>query len=373
VARDEQQELLALLDMGHLHFSYSDLSIAMRTSDDELVSIDASSRHFAESQTNAGPDLSSSLASTDSVDSFFKYCNTSSGNPLGTLFSTLDKSIYVFPERSMLSSSSGLHSLQEIPSTDSSPPAVPFIDLNMFTLACSHEEPPVGINPSDTLWNAEMFNQLVLPSSECSPSTAYSPMPSPGGLESPNLSRLSDGTTYESMSVTAPLVEQDDITLLLDPPLETPELHPETFHSPGILKAHPPPQADVKSPLPVGKRAYVHRKHANVEERSDCGPEEELCQTPVLNAHLGIDVADLESRAEKFRKRNPGKDLSREWLESYAGKLSARGQLIEAYRCYVVGCTQKNKRRDHILIHVGSHLDQRPFKCAHWYGLNHWT
>ncbi|KAJ7774263.1 hypothetical protein DFH07DRAFT_800825 [Mycena maculata] len=38
--------------------------------------------------------------------------------------------------------------------------------------------------------------------------------------------------------------------------------------------------------------------------------------------------------------------------------------MIENFRCYVVGCTQVNKRRDHMIIHVGSHLDQRQFKCS---------
>ncbi|EKM59146.1 uncharacterized protein PHACADRAFT_52995, partial [Phanerochaete carnosa HHB-10118-sp] len=31
--------------------------------------------------------------------------------------------------------------------------------------------------------------------------------------------------------------------------------------------------------------------------------------------------------------------------------------------CYVKGCTQTNKRRDHILVHVGSHVEHRPFQC----------
>ncbi|KAJ6627566.1 hypothetical protein B0H10DRAFT_1779652 [Mycena sp. CBHHK59/15] len=39
--------------------------------------------------------------------------------------------------------------------------------------------------------------------------------------------------------------------------------------------------------------------------------------------------------------------------------------MVKDFRCYVVGCSQVNKRRDHMIIHVGSHLNQRPFQCAH--------
>jgi early growth response protein 1 len=40
--------------------------------------------------------------------------------------------------------------------------------------------------------------------------------------------------------------------------------------------------------------------------------------------------------------------------------------LLDDYRCYVVGCTQVNKRKDHMIVHVGSHLDHRPYKCGYW-------
>lgn len=88
--------------------------------------------------------------------------------------------------------------------------------------------------------------------------------------------------------------------------------------------------------------------------------------SPVFDAHRGIDLEDLKARAERYRLRNHGREYDKRWLLSFAGKLSNKGELIEEFRCYVVGCQQVNKRRDHILIHVGAHLDQRPFKCAHW-------
>lgn len=88
--------------------------------------------------------------------------------------------------------------------------------------------------------------------------------------------------------------------------------------------------------------------------------------TPVFDAHRGIDIEELKAKAERYRLRNQGREYDKRWLISFAGKLSVRGELVEEFRCYVAGCKQVNKRRDHILIHVGAHLDQRPFKCLHW-------
>jgi len=89
--------------------------------------------------------------------------------------------------------------------------------------------------------------------------------------------------------------------------------------------------------------------------------------TPVFDAHRGMDLEELKAKAERYRLRNQGRDYDKRWLISFAGKLSAKGELVDEFRCYVSGCKQSNKRRDHILIHVGAHLDQRPFKCIHWY------
>ncbi|KAI0353561.1 hypothetical protein OH77DRAFT_1591260 [Trametes cingulata] len=87
--------------------------------------------------------------------------------------------------------------------------------------------------------------------------------------------------------------------------------------------------------------------------------------SPVLNAHTGIELDELRRRAADFRTRNPGMELDRTFLQSFAGRLSARGELLDEYRCYVIGCGQRNKRRDHILVHVGSHVEHRPWQCQH--------
>ncbi|KAJ7781520.1 hypothetical protein B0H16DRAFT_1498674 [Mycena metata] len=88
--------------------------------------------------------------------------------------------------------------------------------------------------------------------------------------------------------------------------------------------------------------------------------------TPILDAHRGITQAELEAKAFRYRQRNPGEDLDKQWLASFSGKLSAEGEMIHDFRCYVVGCTQVNKRRDHMVVHIGSHLNQKNFKCDRW-------
>ncbi|KAI1795139.1 hypothetical protein LXA43DRAFT_970799 [Ganoderma leucocontextum] len=86
---------------------------------------------------------------------------------------------------------------------------------------------------------------------------------------------------------------------------------------------------------------------------------------PVLNAHVGISLEELRQRAAECRAKHPNGELDKAFLQSFAGRLSARGELLEDYRCYVIGCGQRNKRRDHILVHVGSHVEHRPWACQH--------
>ena len=109
----------------------------------------------------------------------------------------------------------------------------------------------------------------------------------------------------------------------------------------------------------------------DAEDGPEVAADETNLGTPVFDAHRGIDLDDLKSRAARYRLRNPGRDYDNTWLVSFAGKLSKQGKLLDDFRCYVLGCDQVNKRRDHILIHVGSHLDQRPFKCRYWYVTTH--
>ena len=89
--------------------------------------------------------------------------------------------------------------------------------------------------------------------------------------------------------------------------------------------------------------------------------------TPVFNIHEGISECDLQRRANRYRRRYPGRNLDRHWLLKYAGKLNKDGKAIQDYRCYISGCAQVNKRRDHIIVHICSHVNERPFACRHWF------
>jgi hypothetical protein len=89
--------------------------------------------------------------------------------------------------------------------------------------------------------------------------------------------------------------------------------------------------------------------------------------TPLYNMHQGVSEYDLQRRVNRYRRRYPGKSLDRHWLSHYAGKLNKDGKAIEEYRCYISGCAQLNKRRDHIIVHICSHVNERPFACCHWY------
>ena len=90
-------------------------------------------------------------------------------------------------------------------------------------------------------------------------------------------------------------------------------------------------------------------------------------ETPMSNMHQGVSEYDLQRRVNRYRRRHPGKSLDRDWLSKYAGKLNKDGKVIEEYRCYISGCAQLNKRRDHIIVHICSHVNERPFACRHWY------
>jgi hypothetical protein len=88
--------------------------------------------------------------------------------------------------------------------------------------------------------------------------------------------------------------------------------------------------------------------------------------TPMFNMHQGVSEHDLQRRANRYRRRYPGRSLDRHWLSRYAGKLNKDGKATEEYRCYISGCAQVNKRRDHIIVHICSHVNERPFACRHW-------
>ena len=107
---------------------------------------------------------------------------------------------------------------------------------------------------------------------------------------------------------------------------------------------------------------------ASVREREESTSSQSspIQPSPIVNAHLGIEPDVLTEKAKRFRLRYPGQEIDQPWLLRFAGKLSQQGELMDRFRCYVVGCNQQNKRRDHILVHVGAHVDQRRFSCSMW-------
>ncbi|KAJ7591335.1 hypothetical protein C8J56DRAFT_560338 [Mycena floridula] len=85
--------------------------------------------------------------------------------------------------------------------------------------------------------------------------------------------------------------------------------------------------------------------------------------SPISNPHRGVPIETLTQKALRYRTRHPKEPYDNPWLLQFAGRLSAAGENIDDYRCYVAGCTRTNKRRDHIVTHVGSHLHHKAFQC----------
>lgn len=132
----------------------------------------------------------------------------------------------------------------------------------------------------------------------------------------------------------------------------------------GSVKHEIPPTPDLSAPMTVLQGRATLGDITSIYTNRPRGPID--MGSPVLNAHAGIDLEDLRRKADEFRTRNDC-DLDKSWLQAFAGRLSKEGELTEEFRCYVNGCTQTNRRRDHILVHVGSHVEHRPYSCLIWY------
>ena len=142
---------------------------------------------------------------------------------------------------------------------------------------------------------------------------------------------------------------------------------PDTGRSPGRLVTAPieaPRELASSSIFAVGTASMSPRNILSSNGYSK-GPLVSP-DTPVYNVHEGVSELDLQRRANRYRRRYPGRSLDRHWLLKYAGKLNKDGKAIEDYRCYISGCSQVNKRRDHIIVHICSHANERPFACSHW-------
>ncbi|KAI6004079.1 hypothetical protein EDD15DRAFT_1275372 [Pisolithus albus] len=177
--------------------------------------------------------------------------------------------------------------------------------------------------------------------------------------------QITESPTYDFRSSTAFDVVEHSITHLA----AEDELISRSLPIPQEPDREPP---QLLTRLPKWQVGYVYPDDACtssqpqvLENREDHpSPAEEKVSSPILNAHLGVELRELKRKAEKYRLDHPGENITRSWLSHFAGNLSQRGELLDDYRCYVIGCNQRNKRRDHILVHVGAHVDQRPFPCS---------
>lgn len=277
-------------------------------------------------------------------------------------------------------------------------------DVNMYNLTLLTEQPCLGVDPLDTVGRVSRSPRTgwspsgaLLPFSYKAASRGYPPMydagpdpasqgavreltPPPLSQDYPPLDIIHNIATILSTSATEELYQM----FMTDfhgaqPSLE--QFAPqESARASPIIKMEQPNEPALFVSSPKRKEFYVPPKydtfsspsdgvfspiHVRIERTRDDDPH----PSPILNAHVGIELAELIFRAQRYRARHPGQPIDRAWLMQFAGKLTDRGELVDDYRCYVVGCDQKNKRRDHIVIHVGAHVDQREFSCSMWFVL----
>ncbi|KAF7331846.1 Transcription factor Sp1 [Mycena kentingensis (nom. inval.)] len=80
---------------------------------------------------------------------------------------------------------------------------------------------------------------------------------------------------------------------------------------------------------------------------------------PVRNAHRGVSQGELEARFAQ----ETAEDVDGAWFSQFYGQMATDGRKVAEWNCYILGCSQTNKRRDHMHTHIKGHLDQRPFQC----------
>jgi len=233
-----------------------------------------------------------------------------------------------------------------------------------------------GVNPADILPAQQPIEmsppaQLLRPDFDPLPVDDFMDTPRNGGFQSPSLT-LRRGPNPEHFSFLDPAPRKGTRRLSDDEhsPFQSPS---SSEYSPSL------PVCGQKKPLRLrtNRRTITRNTHQSdlpvpqSPETPEHYDESALLPinlgTPVFDAHRGIEIEVLKEKGERYRLRNQGRDYDKRWLISFAGKLSPKGEHMDEFRCYIKGCKQTNKRRDHILIHVGAHLDQRPFKCIHWY------
>ena len=253
-----------------------------------------------------------------------------------------------------------------------------FADVNYRTLA-ARKSPVLGVNPQD-ITSERSGPMTVSPQAEDGDVDLLvgdiEPLPSPAVGAGPKMEAdFPEEALSVIFSILADSVNQGQPATCqlpvnaafrrVPPPGFGLSMQPPTFASRTTLGSGVASASAIGRPLLLPVRSpLVPVQPRNLADQSP-GPVQR--PDPVLNAHEGIDLEILRSRAEAFRRLNPGCELDKTFLQTFAGRLSERGELLPEFRCYVKGCCQTNKRRDHILVHVGSHVEHRPFQCDEWY------
>lgn len=270
-------------------------------------------------------------------------------------------------------------------------------DVNMYNLALFTKSPSVGVDPSAIMGQLPASPRAFLSprltprnvTFHCSPLYIHNSVPSTLGAMreltpgppsrdclSPRL--IHDIVTILSSSATQdtdqpqpmPVIysEQPSIEQCATQKRASPIIKMETLLDASILRVFSPKQEERYALSSCDNFSFPSSNNVFSPRQTKVEPDRRIYHdphpSPILNAHMGIELSELAFRAERYRARHSAQVIDRGWLMHFAGKLSDRGELIEEFRCYVVGCGQRNKRRDHIIVHVGAHVDQRPFGCS---------
>ncbi|KAF8204908.1 hypothetical protein BJ912DRAFT_919470 [Pholiota molesta] len=195
---------------------------------------------------------------------------------------------------------------------------LPLADINMRSLDLAWNMSCVGVNPADILPNS----QHVLPVSQ-SPSSLVNFMPSfDFDLDQSIYGQVLDRHTKDLV-----LYLYSNILLAIKGVMTMPSRVPR-----GATRLAPTVQRQSFSEPRSGD---IFLEYINDVDQQHLPPVN--LGTPVFDAHRGIHIEDLKAKAERYRLRNQGRDYDKRWLISFAGKLTARGELLDEFRCYVTG------------------------------------
>ncbi|THH27282.1 hypothetical protein EUX98_g6897 [Antrodiella citrinella] len=270
-----------------------------------------------------------------------------------------------------------------------------FADFNMREYALSQRPPSLCINPALLMGNhdSNVGNDQIQEMDVDPPHSPAGPSPPPcdsiqyppsADPDAPTMVNFTDadvdaivyvlsGSAVKKEPIKSPTLSQALVRSNKSTPILQPYTNDQGLPVPplptrsGTISFPPSPNlADMLPMKPLSTPKSPLLIEAVPAPRAPLGDITALVaanRNSVFSAHLGIDLEELRAKAAEFRLQNPGQDIDKAWLATYAGKLSETGERLDEFRCYVKNCKQMNRRRDHILVHVGSHVEFRPFQC----------